>query len=91
MKTKEEKLSYISKWQESELSINEYCRQQNIPASTFRGWQKKLLEPQAPSGWHRAEIAEEIPEKSKTTFNIAVQFSIGKLLTFTFQIDRRVI
>lgn len=33
--------SHISSWKKSQLSMAEYCRRNNIKATTFYGWQKR--------------------------------------------------
>jgi len=86
MKTDQEKLLYISQWQESGLSSNEYCRQKQIPESTFRGWRKKLLNPS--SSWKKATIIEESSQKEIPGASLRIELSILRILSFTFQIER---
>ncbi len=40
--TKEERLAYIKKWQESGLSVTEYCRQHDIALASFLGWKSAI-------------------------------------------------
>jgi transposase-like protein len=41
-RTKEEKEALIKNYLESGLSKNAWCRNNNIPISTFNGWEKKI-------------------------------------------------
>lgn len=43
--TKEERFNNVKKWQESGLSVTEYCRQQNIPLTSFIGWKRSIEKP----------------------------------------------
>ena len=42
--TDKEKKEYIEEYRNSNLSIGEYTREKNIPASTFRGWLTREME-----------------------------------------------
>lgn len=44
-KTHEEKKKLINSWQASGLSMTQWCKNQDIPVSTFSGWKTQLEDP----------------------------------------------
>jgi transposase-like protein len=36
--SKEERLAHVKRWQDSGLPVSDYCRQHNIPLTSFIGW-----------------------------------------------------
>ena len=58
----------ISLWQQSGLSKNKFCRENNIKASTFHGWinrKKKHLHNTHASGFAAIDLKEETMKKNQ--------------------------
>ena len=54
---------HVKAWQNSGLSMSEYCRRNNLPLSKFYSWKKKEIKPQSfkPVTWPIANKAQDKP------------------------------
>jgi transposase-like protein len=41
--TKEERLSHVQNWKKSNLSMSEYCRQNNVALANLSEWRRSIL------------------------------------------------
>jgi len=93
---KQEISLYIEKWQESKMSPNQYCHQENLAESTFRYWLKKYkMEKVLPETSKKCKDKSFIPVRVNPSINtldniegpIEIYYPNGVRLRCSFGID----